>query len=85
MAEDQDTQTGAAVYQEFVKYAADQQLINENYQRAHGQVQYKSFSIFQPKFHENFVKFVKNAVLVFEPVKWYLGVGSNSPRFEFFS
>ena len=30
--------------------------------------QYKSFSIFQPKFHENFVKFVKNAVLVFWPV-----------------
>ena len=26
---------------------------------------YKSFSIFQPKFHENFVKSVKNAVLVF--------------------
>ena len=25
----------------------------------------KSFSIFQPKFHENFVKFVKNAVFVF--------------------
>ena len=35
--------------------------------------QYKSFSIFQPKFHENFVKFIKNAVLVFEPVKWYRG------------
>ena len=30
--------------------------------------QYKSFSIFQPKFYENFVKFVKNAVLVFEPI-----------------
>ena len=29
---------------------------------------YKSFSIFQPKFHENFVKFVKNAILVFWPV-----------------
>ena len=29
---------------------------------------YKSFSIFQPKFHENFVKFIKNAVLVFEPI-----------------
>ena len=29
---------------------------------------YKSFSIFQHKFHENFVKFVKNAILVFEPI-----------------
>ena len=65
MAEDQDTKTGAAVYPEFVKYSADQQLINENYQRAHWKVQYKSFSIFQHKFHENFVKSVKNAVLVF--------------------
>ena len=41
--------------------------------------QYKSFSIFQPKFHENFVKFVKNAVLVFEPVKWYRGGFKFSP------
>ena len=45
--------------------------------------QYKSFSIFQPKFHENFAKFIKNAVLVFEPVKWYRGGFKFSPIWFF--
>ena len=46
--------------------------------------QYKSFSIFQPKFHENFVKFIKNAVLVFEPVKWYRWGVQILPDLKFF-
>ena len=45
---------------------------------------YKSFSIFQPKFHENFVKFAKNAVLVFEPVKLYRGGVQILPDLKFF-
>ena len=38
MAEDQDTQTGAAVYPAFVQYANDLQQISANDQHAPGQV-----------------------------------------------
>ena len=38
MAEDQDTQTGAAVYPEFMQYAGDLQQISANDQNAPGQV-----------------------------------------------
>ena len=37
MAEDQDTQTGAAVYPVFVQYAVDPQQISANDQHAPGQ------------------------------------------------
>ena len=38
MAEDQDTQTGAAVYPAFVQYAGDPQQISANDQHAPGHV-----------------------------------------------
>ena len=39
MAEDQDTQTGAAIYPAFMQYAGDLQQISANDQHAPGQVQ----------------------------------------------